>query len=65
MTKETLIKTQSPRSKQRIHAADCVTLRFNQRFPKDYTRNTKACLKIEEMTVWGRKDDVSDFSNKA
>ena len=28
MIKETLIKTQSPRSKQRIHAADCVTLRF-------------------------------------
>ncbi len=32
--KEPLNKTQSPRSKQCTHAADCVTLRFNQRLPK-------------------------------
>ncbi|MDE6031203.1 MAG: glycoside hydrolase family 26 protein, partial [Oscillospiraceae bacterium] len=29
-----LIKTQSPRSNERTHGADCVTLRFNQRVPK-------------------------------
>ena len=32
--KETLIKTKSQRSNEHTHAADFVTLRFNQRVPK-------------------------------
>ena len=31
--RETLIKTKSPRSNEGTHAADFVTLRFNQRIP--------------------------------
>lgn len=34
IAKETLIKTKSPRSNERTHAADIVTLRFNQHVPK-------------------------------
>ena len=34
--RETLIKTKSPRSNAATHAADFVTLRFNQRVPMQY-----------------------------
>ena len=42
MTRETLIKSNSPRSNAHTHAAEFDTLRFNQRVPRNSVRTNSS-----------------------
>ena len=62
ISRETLIKSKSPRSNERTHAADFDTLRFNQRVPRKRNAGVLYVRQVSLTTI-AVLDFCKDFLN--